>query len=185
MMDDMSAEKRLTLLVLRAQAGDREAVDRLLETFQDELFGYLVKMLRDHADAEDALQASLLQAVRKLKWLHEPEYFRAWIFRIASRIAFRMIKRRQRTKEISNSTFIDEDPQQGVDDSEMTELIDRIPEWLDRLTPKGREAVILHYLKGFTAEEIAEILDIPVGTAKSRITYSLACIRKHFNHAKG
>ena len=92
-------KKRLTLLVLRAQAGDREALDRLLEAHQGELFGYLAKMLRDHSDAEDAVQQTFMQAVKKLRWLREPEYFRPWVFRIASRIAFRMIKQRS---QISN-----------------------------------------------------------------------------------
>ncbi len=186
MMDNKaSTKKRLTLLVLRAQAGDREAVDRLLEAHQGELFGYLAKMLRDHSDAEDAVQQTLMQAVKKLRWLREPEYFRPWVFRIASRIAFRIIKQRKRTKEFSNAPFIDAATDLEFEDSEMVDLTERIPEWLERLTPKGREVVILHYLKGFTTEEVAEILNIPIGTAKSRISYSLACIRKHITHQKG
>lgn len=183
-MDKLSTKKRLTLLVLRAKAGDREAVDRLLEAHQSELFGYLKKMLRDHSDAEDVLQQTMMQAVKKLRWLREPEYFRPWVFRIASRIAFRIIKQRQRTKEFSNAPFIDGAADLEFGDSETTDLTQQIPEWLERLTPKGREAVILHYLEGFTTEEVAEILNIPLGTAKSRISYSLACIRKHVTHQK-
>ena len=160
-------------------------MDRLLELHQSELYGYLMKMLHDRSDAEDTMQASLLQAVRKLKWLREPAFFRSWIFRIASRNAFRVIKQRQRRKEFSNAEFIDTAPQQGVDDSDQMDLVGRIPDWLERLTPKGREAIILHYLEGFTTEEVANILDIPIGTAKSRISYSLACIRKQININKG
>lgn len=142
-------------------------------------------MLRNHSDAEDALQQTLMQAVKKLRWLREPEYFRPWVFRIASRIAFRIIKQRQRTKEFSNAPFIDASTDVEFEESESVDLTERIPEWLERLTPKGREAVILHYLKGFTTEEVAGILNIPTGTAKSRISYSLACIRKNINHRKG
>lgn len=177
--------KRLTLLVLRAQLGDREAVDQLLEAHQAELYGYLSKMLRAHFYAEDALQATMMQAVKKLRWLREPKYFRPWIYRIASRVAFRMMKQRNRAKEFSNTPFIDGAAELVVDDSEMSDLIEQIPKWLERLTPKGREAVILHYLKGFTNEEVAEILDIPVGTVKSRISYSLSCIRNQVMPKKG
>ena len=184
MDNNVSTKRRSTLLVLRAQADDREALDRLLQAHQGELFGYLAKMLRDHSDAEDAVQQTWMQAVKKLRWLREPEYFRPWVFRIASRIAFRMIKQRKRTKEISNAPFIDAATDLEFENSEMTDLTERIPEWLERLTPKGREAVILHYMKGFTTQEVAEILSIPIGTAKSRISYSLSCIRKHI-HKKG
>lgn len=184
-MDNKAAiRKRQTLLVLRAQTGDREALDRLLESHQGELFGYLAKMLRDPTDAEDAVQQTMMQAVKKLGWLREPEYFRPWMFRIASRVAFRIIEQRKRTREVSNIPYIDSATDLELENSEATELVAQIPEWLERLTPKGREAVILHYLKGFTTEEVAEILNIPIGTAKSRISYSLACIRKHVIHTK-
>ncbi len=184
-MDSKFSKKRLALLVLRAQASDREAVDRLLEIHQGEVFGYLTKMLGNHSDAEDALQATLLQAVNKIRWLREPAYFRSWVFRIASRKAFQIIEQQKRRREISNAEFIDVVPQKEVDDSEQLDLIELIPEWLDRLTPVGREAITLHYLNGFTTEQVADILDIPLGTAKSRISYSLSCIRKQINIKKG
>lgn len=172
------------MLVLRAQAGDRQALDRLLELHQSELFGYLTKMLPCQADAEDVLQQTLIQAAKKITWLREPNYFRAWVFRIASRMAFRVIKRNQRNREHSNEAYINEVADEEYMNSATAGLVEQIPQWLERLTPKGREAVILHYLRGFTTEEVAEILDIPVGTAKSRISYSLACIRKHLSNQR-
>ena len=184
-MDNKLPKKRLTLLILRAQSGDRTAIDRLLEVHQTELFGYLMKMLRNRGDAEDTLQATLLQAVRKLTWLKNPASFRSWIFRIASRNAFRIIKRRQQQKEFSNAEFIDAATQPELCESPQQDLIGQIPQWLEKLTPRGREVIILHYLKGFTTEEVADILDIPLGTAKSRISYSLLCIRKQIDISKG
>lgn len=181
-----SAESgRMALLVLRAQSGDREAVDRLLEAHQGPLFHYLLKMLRDYSDAEDALQGTLLQAARKLRWLRDPTLFRSWSFRIASRTAYRIMKRRTRKQEVTNLELMDEFPHHEPDDAVMDKWIERIPQWLDSLTDKCREAMILHYLEGFTAEQVAEILGIPVGTAKSRISYSLACIRKQVPNKKG
>lgn len=181
-MDNKPSKKRTILLVLRSQTGDRDAMDRLLEVCQSELLGYLSKMLNNQSDAEDVLQTTLLQAVKKLKWLREPAFFRSWIFRIASRNAYEVIRHSRRRKEFSNSEFIDAEPQKEFDHSAQQNLIEQIPSWLEKLTPKGREAVILHYLKGFTSEEVAEILGIPLATAKSRISYSLACIRKQINN---
>ncbi len=180
-MDSNPSKKRIVLLVLRAQAGDRDAMDRLLEFCQSELLNYLSKMLGNRADAEDVLQATLLQAVKKIKWLREPAYFRPWVFRIASRIAFRNIKHTRRRKEVSNAEFIDAIPRQEFDNLVHQDLIEQIPAWLEKLTPKGREAVLLRYLKGFSNEEVAGILGISLATAKSRISYSLACIRKQIN----
>ncbi len=177
--------KRLTLLVLRAQAGDMDAADSLLRMHQDELFGYLLKTLGDHSDAEDVLQTTLMQAVKKIKWLREPERFRSWLFRIASRQAYRISKLRRREHEFANSDLVEEVAQAELDGSEHEELIRQIPQWLERLSPKGREVICLHYLEGFTNEEVADILDIPLGTVESRISYSLACIRKRINHLKG
>lgn len=185
MDDTKDLKNRQVFLILRAQSGDRQAFDRLLETVQDELFGFLVSMLRDSADAEDALQATFIQAFRKLSWLREPTLFRPWMFRIASRMAYRIMNKKRRGKEVSNiESFDDVAITNSLDDSEKQELIERIPEWLDQLTEKCREAVILHYLKGFTADRVADILGIPTGTVKSRISYSLNVIRKHANHRK-
>lgn len=177
--------RRLTLLVLRAQSGDREAVDALLKRYQNDVFGYLSGMLRDHNDAEDALQATLMQAVRKLKWLNDPRLFRPWIFRIASRIAYRTLSANQKRQQAIGQADVGEIADEPLDEQQHQDLIDLIPEWLDRLSLKGREAVVLHYMKGFTTEQVAEILNIPVGTAKSRISYSLSCIRRWIEPTKG
>ena len=177
-MDAKLSQKRQTLLVLRAQAGDREAMDELLKACQEELFGYLLKMLRQRNDAEDTLQQTMLQAATKIKWLRNPELFRAWIYRIASRQAYRIVRRRQHKLEFSNAEFIEELPVREDKIAADEDLVGQIPTWLGRLTPNGREAVILHYMKGFTTHEVADILGIPLGTAKSRISYALTCIRR-------
>src|SRR6266480_4187172 len=83
-----------TLLVLRAQRGDRAALDATLKSIQRPLFGYIARLLaRSSVAAEDVLQATLLRIVRNLEWLKEARYFRTWTFRIASREAFRALGR--------------------------------------------------------------------------------------------
>lgn len=184
-MDIYPSPKQLTLLVLRAQAGDRDATDSLLRAHQDELFGYLIKMLGDRSDAEDVLQTTLLQVVKKIKWLREPLRFRSWMFCIASRQVYRITKLKRQKHEFPSSDIVEEVWETEPSDSGHQELILQIPKWLERLTPKGREVISLHYLEGFTSEEVADILGIPLGTVKSRISYSLAIIRKQINHTKG
>jgi len=83
-----------TLLVLRAQQGDRAALDAALQSIQRPLFGYIARLVaRSGVAAEDVLQETLLRIARNLRWLKEARYFRTWAFRIASREAFRALGR--------------------------------------------------------------------------------------------
>jgi RNA polymerase sigma-70 factor (ECF subfamily) len=79
--------------VLRAQCGDRDALELLLTAVRPSLERY-VRGLVGPSDAEDVLQEILLIVYRKLKLLEQPEVFRAWVFRIASRAAFRHLRKR-------------------------------------------------------------------------------------------
>ena len=81
--------------MLRAQCGDREALELLLTAIRPSLERY-VRGLVGPSDAEDLLQDILLIVYRKLKLLQQPEVFRAWVFRVASRAAFRCLNKRNR-----------------------------------------------------------------------------------------
>ena len=83
-------------LVLKAQAGDREALDALLTAMQGPLYRYLRAVLGDATLAEDVLQEVLFTIYRKLDWLRDPALFEAWAFRIASRAAFKKLKKAKR-----------------------------------------------------------------------------------------
>jgi RNA polymerase sigma-70 factor (ECF subfamily) len=171
--------KKTTFEVLRAQAGDRRALDDLLKGCQVQLYRYLSSLLEDPLDAEDAVQMTFLQVCRKLPSLRDTSLFRPWIFRIAARIAYRIRNRRHRRSRPTVTDHMDELPDTtsavDLDDFEVKE---RLPELLEALTPKCREVVVLHYLEEFTVPEVATILEIPVGTAKSRLSYALTCLRK-------
>src|SRR5690349_11160460 len=78
-------------IVLRAQSGDRRALDELLRAIQPELLGYLARLVRDPHRAEDVLQDTFLIIVRQLGSLREARFFRTWAYRIATREAFRAI----------------------------------------------------------------------------------------------
>jgi DNA-directed RNA polymerase specialized sigma24 family protein len=89
------AERSESWLVLRAQAGDREAPDALFRSIQEPLFRYLQKMVGEPDLARDILQEVLLRVYSKLSWLREPALFRAWSFRIATREVSRHLGRKQ------------------------------------------------------------------------------------------
>ena len=158
------------LLVLRAQAGEREALDTLLSQIQQPLIRYLRGLLADQALAEDVLQDVLFRIYRKLVWLREPALFTPWAFRIASRAAFRKLSKLRRLRE---EPLVEEDfaAPQPV---ELPEVLEHI----ETLSPASRAVVVLHYEQGLTLQEVADVLAIPFGTAKSRLAYALRCLRK-------
>lgn len=171
-------DSKITFWILRAQSGDRDAFDSLLRVYQHDLLRYLVSLIGHQADAEDALQTTFVQVYRKLSWLRDPRHFRAWLFRIASRVAYRQISKRQGQKEFSNVEVV-EPVVHNADLLVQEEMIEQLPSLLEKLTLKGREVCVLHFLEEFSIQQVADILDIPLGTVKSRISYALQCLRTH------
>jgi DNA-directed RNA polymerase specialized sigma24 family protein len=82
-------------LVLLARSGDRQALNALLASVQAGLYGYIVRLVEDRHLAEDILQEVFMLIWRKLSWLLDPEFFRPWAYRIASREAFRRLRKQR------------------------------------------------------------------------------------------
>lgn len=175
----MDARKTRTFdpswLVLRAQAGDREALERLLVHVQDLLRPFLSAMIRDEDLRADVLQETLLLVYRKLAGLLEPRAFSGWVRRIASREVFRALRRTRREEQLHEEL----PPDLPADaDPPTRELLERLPGLLEHASAASRAVLALHYLEGLTLEEVAAVLDLPVGTAKSRLSYGLAALRR-------
>src|SRR5678815_4111408 len=79
--------------VLQAQSGSHEALNELFKSVQEPLFRYIVSLVSDKHLAEDILQEVFIRIYRKLRWLREPQAFRAWSYQIATRESFRYLKR--------------------------------------------------------------------------------------------
>jgi RNA polymerase sigma-70 factor (ECF subfamily) len=161
-------------LVLRAQCGDRDALELVLRTIQTPLRRY-VSGLVGPGDADDTLQDVLLLISRKLYWLEQPELFRAWAFRIASRAAFRHLKKRRRwTDATVDESALDEiaAPDTAVPDDTLLTLLDS-----PALTPASRAVLVLHFREEMPLADVAAVLEIPLGTVKSRLAFGLKRLR--------
>ena len=180
-MAGKAASDRESWLVLQAQSGSREALDELYKRVQDPLFRYIVSLVRDQHLAEDILQEVFIRIYRKLRWLREPEAFRAWTYQIASREAFRYLNRERRwSDQVRDEATLTTLPA-GEHDSEFSrELIESLPQLVDKLSPASRAVVVLFYLHEMSLVETAAVLEIPVGTVKSRLAYGLASLRRSF-----
>jgi RNA polymerase sigma-70 factor, ECF subfamily len=166
--------------VLRAQLGDREAIESLLRSVQPMLTRYIRAIVGASA-AEDVTQEVMVTIFRKLWTLSSPDLFRPWMFRVAGRTAFQYLKKRRRWPDhLRDDDALDElaasDP--GPSAIEVDQLLQDV-----HLTPVSRAVLALHFKEGFTLPEVAAILDVPLGTVKSRLAYGLATLRQH--HATG
>ena len=174
-----SARAELTLRVARAQAGGRHELDRLLRDHQEPLYRHIRAITKDRETAFDALQNCLLLIVRRLSGLRDPRWFKAWAYRIATREAVRMAKRETRIRDLREAAALVHpveapEPEAPFDAALLRACADRLA-----LLPTACQIVLrLHYFEDMTFVEIAEALEIPVGTAKSRLAYGLASLRR-------
>lgn len=167
--------------VLQAQSGDLQALDSLLRSVQASVFQYLTAIIGDASIAEDVLQESLIRACEKLKWLREPTAFRPWLFRIATRQAYRHHRMRSRRPESSSEVDVShcEDgrpsPSENLEREEVNLLLSQS---LDHVSPASRSVLSLHYLQELSLQEAADVLEVSLGTVKSRLAYGLLQLRK-------
>ncbi len=163
--------------MLRAQCEDREALELLLRSVQPSLHRY-VSGLVGASGADDVVQDVLILVCRKLRWLQDPELFRPWAFRIASRAAFRHLKKeRRRLEQGEDEAILDMRPApQGRPSDDLFELLSTS----DVLSPASRAVLVLHFQEEMSLPEVAAVLEIPVGTVKSRLAFGLAALRRHF-----
>ena len=162
-------------LVLRSQAGDREALEELLRRVQSILFRY-IRSLVGPDGAEDVLQDVFLEIFRHLRALHEPEFFCAWAHRVASRASFSYLRRRRLwVVRHEEDVEIDELPS-GIEGSSAI-LVAQLQHLVASVSPASRAVLVLHYIEGLSIQEVAAILQLSAGTVKSRLAYGLKCLR--------
>ncbi len=178
-MEKIDFSKREKFLVLRAQTGDLQAFDELLKSVQTQLFRYICRLSGAEDLAEDVLQEVFLIIYRKLRWLEKPQVFRAWAYRIASRETFRRLKcEKSWTEQIRDEEILAAISAVEAEAIYEPELIEKLPAILAEISPASRAVLVLHYLEEMSLAETAEILDINLGTAKSRLAYGLESLRK-------
>ena len=176
-----AASDRESWRVLQAQSGNREALNELFRSVQDPLFRYIVSLVRNQHLAEDILQEVFIRIYRKLRWLREPEAFRAWAYQIASREAFRYLNRERRwSDQVRDEATLTAVPANEHDSEFPSEMIETLPQLVGNLSPASRAVVVLFYLHELSLMETAAVLEIPVGTVKSRLAYGLESLRRSF-----
>jgi RNA polymerase sigma-70 factor (ECF subfamily) len=162
-------------LVERASRGDQDAFATLVTASASRCYALAFRILRDPQRAEDAAQQALLGAWRDLPKLREPERFDAWLQRLVVHACYGEARRDRRWT--ARIRLISPDPRPADDAASSVATRDELERGFRRLSPEQRSVVVLHHYAGYPLTEIADILEIPVGTARSRLHYATRQLR--------
>jgi len=184
--------------VVRALEGDESAYGELLERFRRPVFSLIYRMIGDREQAEDLAQESFVKAFNNLDSYNPSYRFSSWLFKIANNHAIDHLRRaRLSTVSIHGSPHAvdaereeetrivlesrDESPEQEM---LALELGGEIEQAITRLRAEYRTAVILRHIENRPYEEIAEIMDVPIGTVKTFLHRARAELREMLGHLR-
>jgi RNA polymerase sigma-70 factor (ECF subfamily) len=168
------------LPVQEARAGSPEAWDVLFKRYQLPLYVYVVEMVRDEQASLDIVQEAFINAARYIRGLRDDTKFGSWLFGIAHQKCIQRWRSHKREETLREELA---DVPTDAGDSPFDELIHREQEaelmtLINTLPPPQRSVLLLHFLEGFSLEEIASITATQLGTVKSRIHYARKALRK-------
>lgn len=163
------------LLIDRALTGDRDAFGELVLRYQDRLFSSMLGVTGSTEEAEDVVQEALVRAFLKLDTFRSNSQFFTWLYRIAFNVA--LSRHRKRRSRVSWDAGRDVGISEPVDQAELPdepllrrERVELVRSALERLSEDHRVVLVLRELEDCSYEQIAEILEISIGTVRSRIS---------------
>jgi RNA polymerase sigma-70 factor (ECF subfamily) len=185
-------------LVAQALKGDESAFGELLERFRRPVFSLIYRMIGDREQAEDLAQESFVKAFNNLDSYNPSYRFSSWLFKIANNHAIDHLRRARlstvsihgsphaATAEREEETRIVLEAQDESPEQEMLalELGGEIEQAISQLRPDYRTAVILRHVENRPYEEIAEIMDVPIGTVKTFLHRARAELRQALGHLR-
>jgi RNA polymerase sigma-70 factor (ECF subfamily) len=163
-------------LIAAAKRGDGTSLAELLQHNYKLLYQYALKLTMDRSRAEDLVQETMLKAIERISTFQERSKFSTWLIAISSRLAIDKARRRKREErwlkeEVNNHRL-------RFDTLSLMEEWPAALQALGNLEEHHRMPVLLKYYYGYSQEEIAEMLEIRLGTVKSRLSIGMKLIRK-------
>jgi len=181
--------QRLRASIASAQAGSAQGYEALFEEYGPRLYGYFVRAVRNHHDAEDLLGEIMVRLVKQLGKYDDRGRFEPWLFRIAANMVRDRI-RRAKSRGPSVSLSAGDDSGRALADKlpGKTEAVDtamlageasgQLQQALNRLDEKTRETILLRYFSQMSFKELAETFQCPLGTVLARVHRGLKALRE-------
>lgn len=174
-------------LVSRALEGDLPAFEDLVARYQSKIIGFSARMLNDHDEAEDVAQEVFIKAYRSLDSFRGDASFSTWIYRIATNLCIDRMRAKKRRPQQAYSLDepMDKEEEKGgreiadysaepTREVERDELRQRVREVMAEMPEKMRSILIMCDMQGMAYDDIARVLDCPIGTVKSRLFHARA-----------
>lgn len=164
--------------VTRAQRGEGKAFSELVARYQDRVYRFLLRLTRSQDDARDLTQDTFMRAYQSIDRWRPDALFRTWLFRIARNVAFDRLRRDKRVEFVE----LDEDadipdtaagPEAALETTQRYRLLEAA---LERLPAEHREILLLREIEEMSYEDIADVLDLHIGTVKSRLARARAAL---------
>jgi RNA polymerase sigma-70 factor (ECF subfamily) len=174
-------ETELTVLVLAAQEGDRQAFGTLFERFERHVMAIGLRRLGDFSEAQELCQDVFIQAMRKVAQLREPEAFPGWLRSITNRMAINRLVRRPVDRAIEQEALDAAcvETETPLSEALADERQDKVREGLAQLGRLDRETLEAFYVRGQSLLEMSADFDAPVGTIKRRLHVARKRLAKH------
>jgi RNA polymerase sigma-70 factor (ECF subfamily) len=173
--------------VAQLRRGDLDALSALVSRYQNRLYRFLLRLLRDRSEAEDLFQQTWVHVAEKIRRFDPSRNFDAWLFTVARNLAIDHLRRvrpasldQPVSEDESQGTALDSLPSKDIaplDRVLENERASRVGIALDELPFAYREVMTLRFEEEMKIEEIAQVLDIPLSTVKSRLRRSLEQMR--------
>jgi len=169
-----------SLLVARAQQGDKQAFNLLVEKYQRKLTRLLSRFIRDQAEVEDVTQEAFIKAYRALPAFRGDSAFYTWLYRIGINTAKNYLMAMGR--RAPTSTEVEAEDAEGYEEGEQlrdintpesvllsNEIAETVNSTIEQLPEELRQAIQMREIEGMSYEEIAQAMNCPIGTVRSRI----------------
>jgi len=173
-------------LILRFQDGDEQAYIELVKRYKDKLINFVFRLVNDRDQSEDIIQDTMLKLYTHKHYYKNIAKFSTWIYTIAGNFAKTELRKKKTRKVTNNSQLGPEDrdydpPSRDASPQKLVErsfINDKIHEAIDRLPEHFKVVTVLRDLEKLPYEEISLIVDVPLGTVKSRINRARLQLQK-------
>ena len=175
--------------------GDQDAFEEIVTLFQHRLYHVCFRMLGNRQEAEDIAQEAFVRAYVNIHTFDQNRKFSTWIFRIATNLCIDRIRKKKPdyyldanvpgTDGLTMYSQIPADGELPEDEVERMDTQARIQYEISRLSDRYRSVIVLRYIEELPLQEISDILELPLGTVKTRVHRGRAALRKQMDNSQG
>ncbi|AJD89517.1 RNA polymerase sigma factor SigW [Jeotgalibacillus malaysiensis] len=174
--------------IQQVRKGDQDAFGEIVELFKDRVYHVCFRMLGNRHEAEDIAQEAFIRAYTNIHTFDIDRKFSTWLFRIATNLCIDRIRKKKPdyyldaevsgTDGLTMYSQVETDGPLPEEEVESMELQESIQKEISRLPDKYRSVIVLKYIEELSLKEISEILELPIGTVKTRIHRGREALRK-------